>query len=249
VVRQVIVVLQTDEDLAISRELAHSLGLDPKFFFDDDLDPDQLSNVYGACRMVISSRLHAVLLSMLAGVPAISLAPEVTFQGTRVLELLGLESLWIPSTTAPDRAVEQCLEIAYADESHRRAVVSAVSAARAQWDGAPQRLQEVIQEARRLSIGSCTPRQSSDPEPRDTATLISRDPSVFSSYPPRRSQTTNHESGSVEHAARGIAVCRSHPPPRVGCDCVSAAGSGRTTCRRWRSVLALDAFVRLAVRT
>jgi polysaccharide pyruvyl transferase WcaK-like protein len=149
VVRQVIVVLQTDEDLAISRELAHSLGLDPKFFLDDDLDPDQLSNVYGACRMVISSRLHAVLLSMLAGVPAISLAPEVTFKERAVLELLGLESLWIPSTTAPDRAIEQCLEIANDEPRHRRAVATAVAAARVRWDAVPQQLQAIIQQARR----------------------------------------------------------------------------------------------------
>jgi|GEM_PF-2947714 len=151
VVRQVVVVLQTDEDLAISRELARGLDLDPKFFIDADLDPEQLSNLYGACRMVISSRLHAVLLSFLAGVPAISLAPEVTFKERAVLEILGLESLWIPSTTTPDRAVEQCLEIAYDDSRHRRAVVSAVAAARAQWDDVPQRLQSIVQEARRVS--------------------------------------------------------------------------------------------------
>jgi polysaccharide pyruvyl transferase WcaK-like protein len=150
VVRQVIVVLQTDEDLAISRELARGLDLDSKFFLDDDLDPEQLSNLYGACRMVISSRLHAVLLSFLAGVPAISLAPEVTFKERAVLELIGLESLWIPSTTTPDRAVEQCLGIAYDDSRHRSAVVSAVAAARAQWDDVPQRLQLIVQEARRV---------------------------------------------------------------------------------------------------
>ena len=100
--------------------------------------------------MVISSRLHAVLLSLLAGVPAISLAPEVTFKERAVLELLGLESLWIPSTTGPDHAVEKCLDIASKDQSHRRAVVSAVSAARAQWDEVPHELREIVQEARRV---------------------------------------------------------------------------------------------------
>jgi polysaccharide pyruvyl transferase WcaK-like protein len=150
VVRQVVVVLQTDEDGAISRDLAHSLALDPRFLLDDDLDPDQLSGVYGACRMVISSRLHAVLLSLLAGVPAISLAPEVTFKERAVLALLGLETLWIPSTTHPDRAGEKCLHIASEDQHHRRAVVSAVSAARAQWDEVPHKLRGIVAEARRV---------------------------------------------------------------------------------------------------
>lgn len=148
VVRQVIVVLQTDEDREISRDLAHKLELDPRFFIDDDLDPDQLSNLYGTCRMVVSSRLHAVLLSMLAGVPAISLAPEVTFKERAVLELLGLESLWIPSTTVPDRALEICLQIASRDQSHRGAVETAVSAARAQWDQVPHELRKIVQERR-----------------------------------------------------------------------------------------------------
>jgi len=151
VVRQVVVVLQADEDRAISRDLVHNLRLDPRFFIDDDLDPDQLANVYRACRMVISSRLHAVLLSFLAGVPAIALAPEVTFKERAVLELLGLESLWIPSITDLDRTVERCLDIASEEQSQRRAVASAVSAACAQWDEVPQTLREIVQEARRVN--------------------------------------------------------------------------------------------------
>lgn len=150
VVRQVVVVLQADEDRVISRDLADSVELDPRFFIDDDLDPDRLSDVYGACRMVISSRLHAVLLSLLAGVPAISLAPELTFKERAVLEVLGLESLWIPSSTAPGRAAQKCLDIASEDQSHRRAVASAVSAARAQWDEVPHELREIVQESRRV---------------------------------------------------------------------------------------------------
>jgi polysaccharide pyruvyl transferase WcaK-like protein len=149
VVRQVVVVLQTDEDRAISGDLVHSLELDPRFFLDDDLDPGQLSHIYAACRMVISSRLHAVLLSLLAGVPAISLAPEVTFKEREVLELLGLESLWIPSAAGPDRAAERCLDIASEDERYRRTVASAVSSARARWDEVPPELRKIVQEARR----------------------------------------------------------------------------------------------------
>jgi polysaccharide pyruvyl transferase WcaK-like protein len=149
VVRQTIVVLQTDEDLEISRELVQKLGLEARFFIDEDLDPDQLSNLYGSCRMVVSSRLHAVLFSLLAGVPAVSLAPEVTFKERAVLKILGLESLWVPSSAGAERAAEKCLEIVAQERSHRTAVEQAVSAARAQWDEVPQLLRKLVLEARR----------------------------------------------------------------------------------------------------
>ena len=96
-IAQVIIVVQHDQDRQISRQLAHSLQLQPQYVVDDDLDPDQLSSLYGACRMVISSRLHAVILAMLATVPAISIAPEVTFKEHAVLGMLGLGSLCVSS--------------------------------------------------------------------------------------------------------------------------------------------------------
>jgi polysaccharide pyruvyl transferase WcaK-like protein len=133
-------VLQADEDRAMSTELAHRLGLEARCLIDDDLNPDELKNLYGTCRMVISSRLHAVLLSLVAGVPAISVAPEVTFKERAVLDLLGLDSLWIPSSTAADLALEKCLDIASRERELRLAVASAVSNARTQWAEIPHEL-------------------------------------------------------------------------------------------------------------
>jgi polysaccharide pyruvyl transferase WcaK-like protein len=147
-VTQIVIVIQSDADRAISLDLARSLQLDPRFLVDDDLNPGELSNLYGACRMVVSSRLHAVILAMLAGVPAISLAPEVTFKEHSVLDLLGLESLCVPARLGPDRAAEICLDIAFEEDRHRRAVVTAVSAARTQLTQVPHHLREVVQEAR-----------------------------------------------------------------------------------------------------
>jgi polysaccharide pyruvyl transferase WcaK-like protein len=154
-VTQIVVVVQSDEDRVISLELARRLQLDPRLLIEDDLSPEQLSNLYGACRAVISSRLHAVILAMLAGVPAISLAPEVTFKEHAVLELLGLESLYVPTRLGPDRAAEICLEIACEEERHRRAVVSAVSAAQEQLNEVPVHLRKVV-EARR-GLGGRSP--------------------------------------------------------------------------------------------
>jgi polysaccharide pyruvyl transferase WcaK-like protein len=140
---QIVVVVQCDEDRAISLELTRSLNLDSCFLIDDDLNPAQLSNLYAACRMVISSRLHAMILAMLGGVPAISLAPEVTFKEHAILDLLGLESLCVPTTTGPDRAAHICLAIASEADRHRAAVVTAISVAQLQLSEVPHHLREL----------------------------------------------------------------------------------------------------------
>ena len=145
VVAQAIIVVQCDEDRAISLELLRSLHLDHRFLIDDDLSPGQLSSLYGACRIVISSRLHAVILAMLGGVPAVSLAPEVTFKEQAVLELLGLESLYVPTKMGADHAARICLDIAADLEQHRHAVAAAVAAARMQLRTVPDHLREIVQ--------------------------------------------------------------------------------------------------------
>jgi polysaccharide pyruvyl transferase WcaK-like protein len=153
-VAQIVIVIQSDEDRAISLELLRRLQLDPRFFIDDDLGPGQLSSLYGACRMVISSRLHAVILAMLGGVPAVSLAPEVTFKEHAVLEFLGLESLCVPTRVGPDHAARICLDIASERERHRHAVAAAVAAARAQLKTVSQHLREIVEAAHRGEAGS-----------------------------------------------------------------------------------------------
>lgn len=148
-VTQIVIVIQSDEDRSISMDLARSLQLDPRFVIDDDLNPFELSNLYGACRTVISSRLHAVLLALLARVPAISLAPEVTFKERVVLGLLGLESLCVPTKTGADRAAEICLGIASEEDRNRRAVETAVCMAREQLTAVPGHFREAVLDARR----------------------------------------------------------------------------------------------------
>jgi polysaccharide pyruvyl transferase WcaK-like protein len=143
-VTQVVIVVQHDQDRPISHQLARGLQLDARCVIDDDLDPGQLSSLYGACRMVISSRMHAVILAMLAGVPAISLAPEVTFKEHAVLDLLGLTSLCVPTRMGPVAAAKACLDIAGDLDRHRRAVVAAVSAAQQQLAEVPYHLREAV---------------------------------------------------------------------------------------------------------
>lgn len=137
-VKEIVIVVQADEDKAISLELVQALNLDARFLVDDDLSPSELSSLYGSCRMVIASRLHAVILSLLAGTPAISLAPEVTFKERAVLEMLGLESLCVPTRLGSDRAVEVCLRIAAGENRYRQSIANAVSAARAALQEVPR---------------------------------------------------------------------------------------------------------------
>jgi polysaccharide pyruvyl transferase WcaK-like protein len=143
-VTQVVIVVQHDQDRPISHQLARTLQLDARCVIDDDLDPGQLSRLYGACQMVISSRMHAVILAMLAGVPAVSLAPEVTFKEHAVLDLLGLKSLCVPTRMGPEEATRICLDIAGELDQHRRAVVAAVSAAQERLAEVPRRLREAV---------------------------------------------------------------------------------------------------------
>ena len=143
-VTQVIIVVQHEEDRTISRRLAHSLQLEARCVVDDDLDPCQLSSLYGACRMVLSSRLHGVILAMLAGVPAISLAPEVTFKEHAVLDMLGLGSLCVSTKLDPVDAARLCLDIAGELDRHCRAVAAAVSVAQEQLAQVPYHLRETV---------------------------------------------------------------------------------------------------------
>lgn len=142
VVTQIVIVRQSDEDRAISLDLARQLKIDSGAFIDDDLSPEELSNLYGSCRMVVSSRLHAVILALLAGVRAVSLAPEVTFKERSVLDMVGLDSLWIPTRVGAERAAATCLAIASADDLD---VASAVAAARAQWNEVPALLRQLVE--------------------------------------------------------------------------------------------------------
>jgi polysaccharide pyruvyl transferase WcaK-like protein len=143
-------VVQEDTDRRISRKLADELRLDIRVLIDDDLEPGELSSLYGACRMVVSSRLHGVILAMLAGVPAISLAPEVWFKEHAVLDLLGLSALCVPTRLGPADAAQKCLEIAGDLDRHRGAVVAAVAAAQAQLSEMPRHLREAAGSRREL---------------------------------------------------------------------------------------------------
>jgi polysaccharide pyruvyl transferase WcaK-like protein len=129
-VAQVIVVVQAAEDRAASWQLAALLGLGAQHVVDDDLDPQQLIALYRACHLVVSSRLHGVILALVGGTPAISLAPAVTFKERAVLRNVGLEELCVATTDAPARLGDLCVRVARDRADYVVRIRAAVEAAR-----------------------------------------------------------------------------------------------------------------------
>jgi len=129
-VTQIIVVVQAEEDRFASERLAARLGLDTRSVIDDDLDPQQLIALYGLCDLVVSSRLHAVILAFIAGTPAVSLAPAVTFKERAVLGSIGLEDYCVQSSDAPELLGEICVRVAQDRLHHAARIQSVVETAR-----------------------------------------------------------------------------------------------------------------------
>jgi hypothetical protein len=92
--------------------------------------------------------MHAVILAMLAGSPAVSLAPEVTFKEHAVLDMLGLSSLCMPTRRGPLDVAKFCLDVAGELDRHGRAVVTAVAAAQEKLAEVPRRLRGAVNPSR-----------------------------------------------------------------------------------------------------
>jgi polysaccharide pyruvyl transferase WcaK-like protein len=124
------IVVQANADREISRRLCELLGLSQSDVLDVDWDPQQLSAMYSACDMMIASRLHAAVLSLGAGTPAVLVAPEVTFKERAVLKVLGLEDLCVPSSAGAAAVSDLCVQVATALPYYRLRVRAAAADAR-----------------------------------------------------------------------------------------------------------------------
>lgn len=124
------IVVQAEADREISLRLCEFLGLSQSDVLDVDWDPQQLSAMYSACDMVIASRLHAAVLSLGAGTPAVLVAPEVTFKERAVLKVLALEDLCMPSSAGAAAVSDVCIRVATALPHYRLRIRAAVADAR-----------------------------------------------------------------------------------------------------------------------
>lgn len=100
VIDQVLVVAHTvgpiavEDDREVTARLARSLPADRTVHVEDDLAPDELSTLYGACSAMLAVRLHAAILAMVAGTPALAIA----YFGTKtagVMASAGLAESWL----------------------------------------------------------------------------------------------------------------------------------------------------------
>ena len=127
---QILIVVQAERDRDISRLLASLLSASPAIVVDEDLDPAQLVAVYAACRMVLSSRLHSVILSFLGGTPAVSVATGLSFKEEAVMSLVGLGDLCAPVNHDHRTLVDLCTRVCRTHAAIRERVASAVASAR-----------------------------------------------------------------------------------------------------------------------
>jgi polysaccharide pyruvyl transferase WcaK-like protein len=96
--------MRVTEDVAEATQRV--VGVPVNIHRNDDLSPAQLLTAYGSCTLIVASRLHAVVLGIVAGTPAISLPTGVTFKEEALLTEVGLGEL-APST---DEAFEQLVD-------------------------------------------------------------------------------------------------------------------------------------------
>ena len=122
-------------DELVSRRLLDRLdGTRAVLVADDDLSPEDLAALYGGAAVVIGRRMHACILSLIGGTPA--LAVELANHKTRAIwEDLGLAHLVVPREDALEPVlVERSIRSVLDDPNARREVDDAVARARSRLD-------------------------------------------------------------------------------------------------------------------
>lgn len=80
-----------EDDRDISRQLAAAIGSNA-VFLDEDLSSAELAGIYGGAIAVVAVRLHAAILAMTAGTPALAIG-YFTTKTEGVFELLGIPDM------------------------------------------------------------------------------------------------------------------------------------------------------------
>jgi polysaccharide pyruvyl transferase CsaB len=65
---------ELQDDLGLARRIAARLDGSPAIVVEDELQPEEVAGVLGACELVVAMRYHALLFSCLAGVPSVAVA-------------------------------------------------------------------------------------------------------------------------------------------------------------------------------
>lgn len=81
-----------EDDRGISRRLATAIG-DGAIFVEEDSSPTELTGLYAGAAAVVAVRLHAAILSMAGGVPAMAIS-YFTSKTEGVFEFMGMPDMW-----------------------------------------------------------------------------------------------------------------------------------------------------------
>jgi colanic acid/amylovoran biosynthesis protein len=99
---KIVMVAQCEEDVALTRKFARELADLQPMVVDRDMTPGELGGVYGACDMLIATRMHAAIIGLQRGTPVAAIAYEAkhfdAFRdvgiGECVVDMCQPESIW-----------------------------------------------------------------------------------------------------------------------------------------------------------
>ena len=123
-------VVQVREDEGRARELADALGgeFEPWGETDSVTQEETLRERYGAARLVISDRMHVLVLAALSGAVPVELVPNPTGKITAAFAAVGLDGLTLDAAATDAAGMRTFLHAQLTDE-RRAAVVARIAAA------------------------------------------------------------------------------------------------------------------------
>jgi colanic acid/amylovoran biosynthesis protein len=186
VIEEILIVIQSEEDLKLSQEYARYFPPGMARVIDDDLSPEQLMGLYAGAVFVIARRMHAAIFSLIAGVPTfavVNYAKKV--QG--VMRSLGLEAYLVNYPDVDPNQLAERIVDAIADRDTTCAQINAaVANARDELTRLPSLLRHAA--ARRFTDGEDLLDTSSIRVRRglidEGASPVSSGSAIESSFPP-----------------------------------------------------------------
>ena len=154
-VDKVAVVVQSTQDLEVTRTFHAHLNDERATLVDEDLSPEELMAIYAGARCVIARRMHSAIFSLVTGTPTFA----VVFYGKKVqgvMRSLGLEHYLVDYPVLDVPALTQRIRDALADEvTVRKQNLSAVS-------GAAQKLEKLPRALAVLAGGVTEPQHGTE---------------------------------------------------------------------------------------
>jgi colanic acid/amylovoran biosynthesis protein len=185
VVDRILLVIQSDEDLDVTKGFAATMPEGTTEFIEDDLSPEELIALYSEAGFVLARRMHSAIFALVAGVPTFAVAKyALKVQG--VMLALGLEDYLVDYPKVDVDALEQRIRIAMENRVEvEQRVSAAVSSARNELRSIPGALESIARKREvaasagqpQVSGGYSSPAEQTDPGIRRSPNREVRSPS------------------------------------------------------------------------